>query len=118
MMHFYRLSFTRALHLNHEASLKVNLFLKGRAAYFSLDSDAVNVPITHMQGSCPDHWAFPLIELMMGLGAMEPFGLGHVVNERFALEVRKVHGFRFPRAGQSWKKMRPGSVTVAAPASD
>ena len=23
---------------------------------------------------------------------MEPFGLGHVVNERFALEVRKVHG--------------------------
>ena len=50
----------------------------------------------------------------MGLGAMEPFGLGHVVNERFALEVRKVHGFRFPRAGQSWKKMRPGSVNVAA----
>lgn len=44
------------------------------------------------QGSCLDHWAFPLIELMMGLGAMEPFGLGHVVNERFALEVRKVHG--------------------------
>lgn len=53
----------------------------------------VNVPITYMQqGSCLDHWAFPLIELMMGLGAMEPFGLGHVVNERFALEVRKVHG--------------------------
>ena len=48
------------------------------------------------QGSCLDHWAFPLIELMMGLGAMEPFGLGHVVNERFALEVRKVHGRQPP----------------------
>ena len=60
----------------------------------------VNVPITYMQqqGSCLDHWTwtFPLIELMMGLGAMEPFGLGHVVNERFALEVRKVHGRQPP----------------------
>lgn len=65
-----------------------------KVGYFHFDfPQPVNVPITYMQqGSCLDHWAFPLIELMMGLGAMEPFGLGHVVNERFALEVRKVHG--------------------------
>ena len=33
---------------------------------------------------------------------MEPFGLGHVVNERFALEVRKVHGQGREGRIQNW----------------
>ena len=35
---------------------------------------------------------------------MEPFGLGHVVNERFALEVRKVHGQGREGRIQNWSK--------------
>ena len=35
---------------------------------------------------------------------MEPFGLGHVVNERFALEVRKVHGQGREGRIQNWGK--------------
>ena len=35
---------------------------------------------------------------------MEPFGLGHVVNERFALEVRKVHGQGREGRIRNWAK--------------